>query len=146
MADRITINIASSGVLEIWLNEEGRNLQVRELQALNQNNDRFHLMPGDVPSDIELSTRAYRPTSGDVGHSRIERGVHAGSCAGPTGGRRASQALRRQAEMVAAAKPAAIAGPTIISSGDHGEPALSIRAKEEIEQGQGASRGVRFTP
>jgi len=48
--------------------------------------------------------------------------------------------------MVAAAKPAAIAGPTIISSGDHGEPALSIRAKEEIEQGQGASRGVRFTP
>jgi hypothetical protein len=59
---RITINMTNDGVLEIWLNKEGRDLFVRELRALSESNDHFHMMPSDVPSDLELSTKAYRPT------------------------------------------------------------------------------------
>jgi hypothetical protein len=58
-------------VLEIWLNEEGRNLLIHELQALNENDDHFHLMPGDVPSDVELSMRAYRPTDSVIGYAKV---------------------------------------------------------------------------
>jgi hypothetical protein len=59
---RITMNVTNDGVLEIWLNEAGRDLFVSELQALTESNDHFHTMPSDVPSDLELSTKAYRPT------------------------------------------------------------------------------------
>ena len=34
MSARITFSLASDGELEIWLNEQGRDLLVRELQNL----------------------------------------------------------------------------------------------------------------
>lgn len=45
MKPRITMSLTSDGNLEIFLNEEGRNLLVRELQALNEEHEHFHLAP-----------------------------------------------------------------------------------------------------
>jgi hypothetical protein len=39
------MNLAANGELEIWLNEAGRDLLVKELQALNEKNEHFHLDP-----------------------------------------------------------------------------------------------------
>lgn len=61
MKPRITMSLTSGGELEIWLNEEGRDLLVRELQALNENSEHFHLAPLEY-GEIKLSTRAYHPT------------------------------------------------------------------------------------
>jgi len=65
---RITINTNKDGELEIWLNETGRDLLVRELQALSVKNDHFHLAPesfGFAPTQ----GRAYRD-----GDEILERG------------------------------------------------------------------------
>jgi hypothetical protein len=59
---RITLNLTTSGELEIWLNEAGRNLLVQKLQALGESNDHFHLAPAGM-GEVEVSTRAYQ--SGD---------------------------------------------------------------------------------
>jgi hypothetical protein len=59
MKPRITISFTADGDLEIWLNEEGRNLLVRELQALSPKNDHFHLGPVGI-GEVELSSRVYR--------------------------------------------------------------------------------------
>jgi hypothetical protein len=60
MSARITINLAASGVLEIWLNEQGRDLLVRELQHLSEKWDHFHLGPADN-GEVVISSRPYRP-------------------------------------------------------------------------------------
>jgi hypothetical protein len=57
--------------LKSGLNREGRDLLVRELQALNESNDHFHMMPSDIPSDVELSTQAYRPTDTVLGYEKV---------------------------------------------------------------------------
>ena len=59
MGPRITINLTAGGEFEIWLNEEGRDLLVRELKQLNENNEHFHLMP--KYGDVAVSSRPYRP-------------------------------------------------------------------------------------
>ncbi len=61
MKPRITINLTSNGELEIWVNDEGRNLLIRELQALSEKSEHFHLgaWPG---AEVELEARAYRST------------------------------------------------------------------------------------
>jgi hypothetical protein len=56
---RITMNLTAGGELEIWVNEEGRDLLVRGLQNLNQRNEHFHLFPG---GEVDTSTTAYRST------------------------------------------------------------------------------------
>jgi hypothetical protein len=64
MGARITINLNAGGEFEIWMNEEGRDLLVRELQGLSETSDHLHLMPRITPKpmgDIEVSSRAYRP-------------------------------------------------------------------------------------
>ena len=59
MKPRITINLTADGELEIWLNAAGRDVLVRELNALNERNEQFHLFPG---GEIDTSAIAYRPT------------------------------------------------------------------------------------
>jgi hypothetical protein len=61
MAARITLDINSAGEFELWLNPEGRDLLVKKLLALSETNEHFHLMPSEVASDVEVSTRPYRP-------------------------------------------------------------------------------------
>jgi hypothetical protein len=57
---RITINLSADGELEVSMNEQGRDLLVRELQKLSETNDHFHLAPKPM-GEVELSSRAYRP-------------------------------------------------------------------------------------
>jgi len=59
MKPRITISLSADGLFEIHLNEEGRDFLVKELQALSERNDHFHLGP-DAHDEVKLSTRAYR--------------------------------------------------------------------------------------
>jgi hypothetical protein len=59
MKARITINMNKGGELEIWLNEEGCDLLVRELQRLGEKNDHFHLMPENM-GEVGVSNRPYR--------------------------------------------------------------------------------------
>jgi hypothetical protein len=65
---RITMNLAASGELEIWLNEAGRDLLVKELQALNEKNEHFHLDPS---REVEVSTKAYRPTDNVIAYGKV---------------------------------------------------------------------------
>ncbi len=71
MKPRITINLTAGGVLEIWLNKEGRDYLVRKLQGLNESKDHFHMAPSDLPSEVELSTRAYRSTDTVIGYGKV---------------------------------------------------------------------------
>jgi hypothetical protein len=59
MAPRITLNLTADDQLEIWLNPEGRDLLVKELQGLSKRNDHFHFGPS--PSgEVEVSSHTYR--------------------------------------------------------------------------------------
>ena len=60
MVARITLNLTATGEFELWLNEEGRDRFVRELQHLSEKSDHFHLGPKDI-GEVEVSTIAYRP-------------------------------------------------------------------------------------
>jgi hypothetical protein len=60
MSARITMNVTPDGLFELWLNKEGRDALVRELQRLDARHDHFHL--GTWEPEIQLSTQAYRPT------------------------------------------------------------------------------------
>ncbi|TCU73525.1 hypothetical protein EDE08_104453 [Bradyrhizobium sp. R2.2-H] len=71
MAARITLNINSAGEFELWLNPEGRDLLVKKLLALSETNEHFHLMPSEVPSDVEVSTRPYRPSDKLLEHGKV---------------------------------------------------------------------------
>jgi hypothetical protein len=59
MTARITANLAANGEFEIWLNEQGRDLLVRELQHLSEKWDHFHLGPADI-GDVVVASRPYR--------------------------------------------------------------------------------------
>ncbi|HZP79158.1 MAG TPA: hypothetical protein VFB45_23685 [Pseudolabrys sp.] len=59
MAARITVNLNAKGELEIWLNPEGRDVFVKELQGLSETNDHFHLAPS-FSGDLVVSSRPYR--------------------------------------------------------------------------------------
>ena len=59
MVARITINMSSKGVLEIWLNPGGRDVLVKELQALSETNDHFHLGPRWI-GEVEVASVPYR--------------------------------------------------------------------------------------
>ena len=60
MKPRITINSTEEGELEIWLNEAGRDLLVKELQQLSESSDHFHLGPEALDGEVPVQTRAYR--------------------------------------------------------------------------------------
>ena len=56
---RITFSRKPDGSLEIWLNPAGRDLFVAELQALNEQNEHFHIAPEGVESDLPARDRRY---------------------------------------------------------------------------------------
>jgi hypothetical protein len=60
MRPRITVSTTKDDQIEIWLNEAGRDLLVKQLLSLNEHNEHLHL--GTWPLvDIELAERSYRP-------------------------------------------------------------------------------------
>ncbi len=70
MCARITINMSEAGELEIWLNEEGRDLLVRELKRLSERSDHVRLAPEDM-GDVELSNRPYRDTDNIIEWGKV---------------------------------------------------------------------------
>ncbi len=62
MSPHITIDTTAEGEVEIWLNEEGRDLLVKELNALgmNKNNDHFHMGSWEG-AEVKIGAIAYRP-------------------------------------------------------------------------------------
>jgi hypothetical protein len=65
------MSLATGGELEIRLNDEVRNLLIRELQSLSEkNNEHFHLSAwGDA--EVRLSGNAYRPNDKIIGAAKI---------------------------------------------------------------------------
>ena len=59
MKPRITFSLTPSGSLEMFFNEEGRQLSIRELSRLNERNDHFHFASATVDSEVAVSSRAY---------------------------------------------------------------------------------------
>jgi hypothetical protein len=69
MKPRITITARhTDGLLEIWVNEAGRDLLVEGLQSLNEKWDHFHLGTEETAMDVPVQTIPYR--DGDVAHAR----------------------------------------------------------------------------
>jgi hypothetical protein len=63
MSPRITVSVTADGTLEVALNEAGRDLLVRELQALSETSDHFHLEHPDdpeMPVEVPLAVTPYR--------------------------------------------------------------------------------------
>ncbi|MEW5684387.1 MAG: hypothetical protein AB1942_05680 [Pseudomonadota bacterium] len=56
---RITISRGKDGFFQIWLNPDGRDLLVRELQALSEKHDHFHIMPEDMRPELPARNRPY---------------------------------------------------------------------------------------
>jgi hypothetical protein len=59
MSARITVNLSAKGEFEMWLNPEGRDIVVKELQGLSETNDHFHFGPKTF-SEVEVANRPYR--------------------------------------------------------------------------------------
>jgi len=60
MKPRLTVNLTNNGVLEVWLNEAGRDLFVEKLRNLSRENDHFHLQPEGFGDDVPTQSRVYR--------------------------------------------------------------------------------------
>ena len=60
MKPRITINSNNDGELEIWLNEAGRDLLVKELQHLSERSDHFHFGREELDGEVPVQTQPYR--------------------------------------------------------------------------------------
>ena len=67
---RITMNTTEAGVLEIWVNELGRDLLVRELQGLTERSDHFHLGAFEG-AEIEMQDVAYRPNDTVIDTAKV---------------------------------------------------------------------------
>lgn len=63
---RITITTGPTGFLEIYVNEAGRDLLVKELQGLSEKWDHFHLDPEKFDMDVPTRSIPYR--NGEVVH------------------------------------------------------------------------------
>jgi hypothetical protein len=59
MSARITVNLSAKGEFEMWLNPEGRDIVVKELQGLSETNDHFRFGPKTF-SEVEVANRPYR--------------------------------------------------------------------------------------
>jgi hypothetical protein len=72
MKPRITMNLRDDGEFELWINKEGRDLLVRELLALNEKSDHFHLRPTEFgASEVAVSLRPYRPTDTVISTGKV---------------------------------------------------------------------------
>ena len=59
MKPRITFSISVDGLLEIFVNEVGRDMLVRELQGLSERNDHFHFGPSDA-DEVQVQSMPYK--------------------------------------------------------------------------------------
>ena len=71
MAARIHINANEHLEIELWLNEEGRDLLVQELQKLGPEHDHVHLGPSGDEREVPLQTIPYRPNDEVFGWGKV---------------------------------------------------------------------------
>ena len=60
MKPRITLSLTAEGLLEIFVNETGRDQLVKELQHLSIRSDHFHFGPSEH-DEVQVRSRAYKP-------------------------------------------------------------------------------------
>ena len=70
MAPRITLNLTADGELEIWLNPEGRDVLIKELQGLSERNDHFHFGPSPF-GEVEVTSHTYRSNDKLLAHGKV---------------------------------------------------------------------------
>ncbi len=73
---RITLEVSekggASGVVQLFLNKEGRDFLLKQLGALSENNDHFHLFaPEWGESDEPLSLKPYEDGAATAGHLKV---------------------------------------------------------------------------
>lgn len=66
MKARVTVSVQPGGSFDIWVNEAGRELLIKELQGLSERWDHFHLdhfedADIDDATEIPLSAIPYKP-------------------------------------------------------------------------------------
>ena len=59
MKPRITICIDENGGVDLYFNEAGRALFIKELAALDRSNDHFHLAPDEILADVTTQDIPY---------------------------------------------------------------------------------------
>jgi hypothetical protein len=64
------MNLNAKGEFEMWLNPEGRDILIKELQGLSETNDHFHLGP-ETFGEIEVSNRSYRSDDKPLMYGKI---------------------------------------------------------------------------
>ena len=70
MRPRITVNLTADGEFQIWVNQQGRDVLVRELQGLSERNDHFHLGPKGL-AKVEVSFVSYNASDKVLGFGKI---------------------------------------------------------------------------
>jgi hypothetical protein len=67
---RITVSVTTEGVLEIFLNETGREKLIQELQKLDHSHEHFHLSV-DEWAEVELQTTPYDPDDKIIEYGKV---------------------------------------------------------------------------
>jgi hypothetical protein len=67
---RITLCLTTNGTLDIYLNEQGRELLVRELQHLSRDRDHFHFWPEGL-GEVEVRSRPYSPSDKVIEYGKV---------------------------------------------------------------------------
>jgi hypothetical protein len=70
MGARITASLAEDGELQLHLNEEGRDLLVKELLGLSETNDHFHLGAFDG-AEVEMRSVPYSSSDRMLGFGKV---------------------------------------------------------------------------
>jgi hypothetical protein len=68
---RITFSLTPDGSLEMFFNEEGRQLFIQELSRLTERNDHFHFAPATLDSEVTVSSRAYNPEDRVLDYGKV---------------------------------------------------------------------------
>jgi hypothetical protein len=70
MKPRITFNVTTDGEFELWLNEQGRDLLMHELQNLSEESDHFHFGTWEG-AEVQVQATPYRPTDTVLEYGKI---------------------------------------------------------------------------
>lgn len=70
MKPRITLSLSKTGVLNMFLNEAGREQLINELQALDLQHEHFHLWVQDG-AEVDLQAKAYEPGDTVIEYAKV---------------------------------------------------------------------------
>lgn len=62
--------MTAEGELELWINPEGRDTLIKELQGLNERNDHFHFGAYEG-AEVQLKANPYRPTDTIIHSAKV---------------------------------------------------------------------------